>query len=228
MLAVVDALPDLRGVLCPVCGYDQSGAVELRCVECGYELEELDYAGDERRRLFLRFTRSTPWWIAALVLLLTTIVAAPMTPVVASYFIVPFVLFRRLPRQHRKTLRRVWVITVGWLHLPWLVWVLGWKIGWSVERWYDPLAAVDTRWDMLSVTIIALSMVCIGAIAWHRTYARLLPAAGLSSGVIGRPAVQRSISIMILLTCMPMVVYVLARTVAVVLDEVYPGWAHGW
>lgn len=155
---------------CPHCDYDLTGLPDVEtCPECGREITADDRRYQLRRQIFLELTRFTPWWRLGVLVLIGLIGYAWPLLFLVPGLIVAAVWFTgnaaRDAAQHR-LVRRLWMINLCWLQLPWVTAVLGRvaieAFAWSPldifalgDRWFSNLDDFQFR--------VYLALACVGA-----------------------------------------------------------------
>ncbi|VAX41325.1 hypothetical protein MNBD_PLANCTO03-1998 [hydrothermal vent metagenome] len=226
-------------VQCPYCEYALTGLRENRCPECGAEITEADARLDARRRVFLELTRFRVFGWNAVVLLLSMVstwglVLIPFGMMVLGAWTLP----GRMPHGlERRVRRRVWLLSLWWLCLPWLgLMVVPFVIDWLYwnTAWFD--FGSGGMGYMLEIVGPAgfgaalLSLYLVSILMWRRRLVRLGRAAGLERGPEKEPFPWRCASTRFAVYPVlgVLVAWVVIFGIIGVLDRWMPNWGTGW
>lgn len=238
--AIPAALAAAQVVRCPCCSYELRGLRDARCPECGWQITEADVRDDARRRVFLELTRWSVYVWGALMLLPALLVtwgvlAIPLAAGIAAAWVAPAGTPRGLVRRVR---RRVWLLGLPWLYLPWLCMAIAVPVAdWlyqntSVLDWTDG-EYIEYIPEILGPGGVGAGLLIsylVGALLWRLKLRRLAKAAGLA-GIPGYdPFPWRSAATR--MAVLPIGVVLLFWTLTAgsmqLLDALVPNWGTGW
>lgn len=170
------ALEAQWAALCPYCDYELTGLRASRCPECGACITETDVLHDARRRVFLALTRWRPLGLLALALLgglwfTWGIADIPIALGIAAAWVVPA---RTPPGLVRRVRRRVWLMSLGWLYIPWLCLILAIPVTDWVYWNTSLLDWTDGDWEFIpeilgpaGAAAVLMIAFAIGVVLWR-------------------------------------------------------------
>lgn len=211
--------------VCLSCGYDLVGAAGPVCPECGYEVTEEDVALDERRRALIELAPgSIAWRMLPVAAALAFVWVWPIIFVVQGV-LAGWVLVYGLPRLHARVLVRVWLMSLIWLQMIWLVPAAvargdGWLWWLDVLSPYPRYGSSVAGWGY-GAALIGLA---VGLGVWWWSWRRLCRAAGMPRGIWSRARVRKALWIAVGPQGMIVVGIVAAAVLARLSDRVAPGW----
>lgn len=230
--------------LCPYCDYELAGLAGDRCPECGNEISEADIRFDERRRVFLELTRWRVIGGNAVALLLSMWVTWGLTLIPFGLgFFAAWVAPRGTPGGLvGRVRRRVWMLGLWRLHLPWIIgavtppvlepvadWVswntglLNWTGGEYIEYLQEILGPVGVAAALLIVYLVSVLL-------WRGRLQSLARVAGLQDRPGYDPFPWRCVATR--MAVYPVLVVLLVRVAVPVavalLDSFRPNWGTGW
>lgn len=224
--------------VCPSCDYTLESRMEI-CPECGYHVVPEDRSLAERRGVFLELTsvQAVAWPVglcAAAVFLGYGVPLIVLGPAIISG---RFVGADR-PRLHRRLLRRVWMLLLGWMSMWWVLVCMGiWGVRWmwreSYGYWNEVPKIISLKagrypgYGGLVLPFVLMGVVALTYIVWRRRWRRLCITAGLVGDVDPpwKSAVLRWTFIYSTGAVAGMIL--LGFGVAQVLDRWWPGWDMG-
>jgi hypothetical protein len=220
---------------CPKCLYplpDRSP----RCPECAYEPTREDWDFKERRVLFLELTRFSSWLVIGSCFAVTAFVSVWALVLQIPWAAAFFVVAKGAPQLHRRLAQRVWMFSLPWLLLPWLVAIGGmrwmsrlWWIqpswGWKMPWW---LSLRDRGLGGIFVPFMIGGLAILAYWFWRFQWRRLARLAGLTSDLARSPAGAISLRLVML----PLLLYAagvfLIIGVPQLMDVVWPGWTASY
>lgn len=222
---------------CPHCDYDLTGLADAgTCPECGSAITADDRKYQLRRQIFLELTRFSPWWRLGVMVLIglpfygwPLIFLLPPLLVAAAWFTGSRA---RDAAQHR-LVRRLWLINLCWLQLPWIVPIIADLvieiIAWSPvdifglgDLWFDD-------YDHLQFKTLMV-FACFGAVlalpVWTWRWRTLARTAGATAASAQPKHIGLRIALRICLWPMflPILIVVVSWAVIALADRFWPGW----
>lgn len=229
---------ELPRLTCPACDYALDAGMEI-CPECGYRVQLEDRSLAQRRGVFLELTRvqSVGWPIGLFILAVWLAYGVPLVVLVPA-IVAGFFVGADKPKMHRRLLRRVWMMLLGWMS----AWWVGMCLGVSVVRWiwwdtyrysYELPKFLSLRtgregaYGGLVLPFVLVGVVVLTYFVWRTRWRRLCLTAGLV-GIYDPPWKSAVLRWSFVYPPAAMAVLTLLGVgVVQVLDRFWPGWDVG-
>lgn len=227
--------PAPRLIPCPSCDYPLAPGVS-RCSECGYQCAADESIASIRRETFLQLTRGA--WIAPVGLCAMLSLVTPFF--VPLFFLVLYLaatglVGAKLTGAYRRILRRVWLVALPWLLLPWTAllagisivpeFVLGWRYSSDVPAFLHLSGRGAFGGLLLSLGVLAFNAVCWWI--WRWRWRAMCHSAGIPAEMQRSRAAIGAARLAFIPACILAFCLLVTLGVSNILDFLVPGWDIG-
>jgi hypothetical protein len=204
-----------------------------RCPECGYACSADEWGNSIRRDAFLRINRGA--WVGPVVLCGLASLLTPFFITLAFlllYLAATALVGRAFVGLYRRLLRQIWLVSLPWLLLPWLVilpiltiapeWIFGWLYPSDVPRFLRLTGRGAFGGVLLPLGVLAFNLLCW--VVWRWRWRTLCSAASLPAEMQRTRTVTLAVRLAYLPAAILAAVVFLIFGVINVLDWLVPSW----